>query len=490
MVKPKIVVVDDERLITAQLEEQLTSMGYKVVGVGSSGEEAIKLAMELKPDLILMDIVMPNGKIDGIKAAKKIKTEFDIPVIFITAYGGGKIINEVKDVEPFGFIIKPFQESELKVIIEMALYRKEMERELKASEEKYRSVVDTAIEAIITIDIHMNIFFWNRAAEMMFGYSASEAIGNPFTFIVPERLHKQLQTELDRMVLTEETNPVAKITESIGLRKDGSEFPMEFSLASWIIRDEIFFTIIVRDITERKKIEQMKSDFVSLVSHQLRTPAVEIIGCIDNMLDGLTGKLTKKQRKYLEVMKEISARNYRLISDLLNVSRIERGVISVDIKKVDLKNVIEAVLKEYREFITKKGLELKLVIPDEEIFVMADEDKTVESISNIVDNAIKFTDKGSIKITVGKNKEFGTVEISDTGVGIPKEILNKLLKKEQIFRGPPTARGGAGLGLYIAKKFMILQNGDISIVSQVNKGSTFTCKIPLARLGGKNEESA
>jgi len=490
MAKPRIAVVDDERLITAQLEEQLTSMGYKVVGIGSSGEEAINLAMDLKPDLMLMDIVMPNGEIDGIKAAKKIKTEFDIPVIFITAYGGEKIIKEVKDVEPFGFIIKPFQENELKAIIEMALYRKEMERKLKASEEKYRSVVDTAIEAIITIDIHMNIFFWNRAAEMMFGYSASEAIGKPFTFIVPERLHKELQVELDRMVLTEETNPVAKITESTGLRKDGTEFPMEFSLASWIIRDKIFFTIIVRDITERKKIEQMKSDFVSLVSHQLRTPAVEIIGCIDNMLDGLTGKLTKKQIKYLEVMKEISTRNYRLISDLLNVSRIERGIISVNIKEVDLKDIIEAVLKEYREFIAKKGLELEVIIPDKKILVMADEDKMVETISNIVDNAVKFTDKGSIKITIGENKRFGIVEISDTGVGIPEDTLNKLLKKEQIFRGPPTARGGAGLGLYIAKKFMTLQKGDISVTSQVNKGSTFVCKIPLVHKGGKDEQNS
>ena len=251
----KIIVVDDEVAITTHLEVSLTLMGCEVVGRASSGEEAVDMARRLGPDLILMDIVMP-GKIDGIKASEKIKAELDIPVIFMTAHGDDKFIKRAKKVEPFGYIIKPFQEKELKAAIEVALYRKDMERKLRESEKRYRAVIDNAIEAIISVDGRGNIVAWNPAAETIFGYSADESLGKPVTFIMPERFRKSHKKGLKQVISTGKLKIIGKTVEIAGLRKDGSEFPFELSLASWKTGEGIFFTAIIRDITERKKMEE------------------------------------------------------------------------------------------------------------------------------------------------------------------------------------------------------------------------------------------
>ena len=264
--KHRILIVDDEAIVTDQIKDSLERLGYEVIGTANTGEGAVQIARDNLPDLILMDIKMPRAELDGISASQIIKEELDIPVVFITAFGGEKIIKEARDAEAFGFLVKPFQDNELRATIEFALYRKNMEQRLRESEQKYHILVDTAVEAIITIDIHMHIVSWNRAAEHLFEYTAEETTGKPFMMIIPERLQSDIQVEMDRMVLTEEWDPNIKTTQTTACRKDGEEFPLEFSLTSWIFKDDIFFTIIARDITERKKVEQMKTDFVSLVS--------------------------------------------------------------------------------------------------------------------------------------------------------------------------------------------------------------------------------
>ena len=477
----RILIVEDESLVADEIQDTIERLGYAVIGRASTGEEGIDQARELKPDMILMDVVMPRGRLDGIAASRAIKKEMDIPVIFLTAFGGDKVIQKAKDVDPFGFLVKPFQETELRAAIEFGIYRKDMQKRLIESEKKYRSVVNTAIEVIITIDIHMNISFWNKAAEIMFQYTAGEVEGQPFTLIIPERFRKDLQRELDRMVLTEEWNPNVKTTQCVARRKDDSEFPMEFSLASWIVDDEIYFTIIARDITERKKVEQMKTDFVSLVSHQLKTPVAGIMGCVDNMMNGLTGELTEKQIEYLNVMNEISQRSYRIINDLLNVSRIERGVVSVTSNTVDLNDLIKPVLDRFSAEAGAKGLTLNYIKSRKPVDVIVDKDKLFEAMSNVIHNAVKFTEKGSIEVRVRDVGGMGFVEVSDTGPGIDPDIMKALFNRDQIFMGSPSVKGGCGLGLYIAKEFMKLMNGDIMVSSRLGKGSRFTFEIPLAK---------
>jgi len=137
----RIMVVDDEAVIVLRLQQRLTSMGFDVTGVAYSGEEAVETARDLRPDLILMDIMIP-GKLDGIAAAKIVKAELDIPVVFLTAHSEDKIIERAKQAEPYGYILKPFQDREIKATVEIALYKKDMEQRLKESKIQLRKAHD------------------------------------------------------------------------------------------------------------------------------------------------------------------------------------------------------------------------------------------------------------------------------------------------------------------------------------------------------------
>jgi signal transduction histidine kinase len=217
-----------------------------------------------------------------------------------------------------------------------------------------------------------------------------------------------------------------------------------------------------------------------VVSHQLKTPVAEINGYIENMLEGLAGAVTPKQREYLSDMRDIGMENYRLISDLLSMSKIERGVVTVNLKTVPLQDIVESSIRDYEEMIQKKGLKLILESEPDKVLVSADNEKTVESLRNMINNAIKCTDKGSITIHSFSYGDFGVIEIKDTGIGMSKETLKRLFTKERVM-GTEASRAGAGLGLYIAKSFLELQGGSITVSSEVGKGSVFRIKLPKAK---------
>jgi signal transduction histidine kinase len=230
-------------------------------------------------------------------------------------------------------------------------------------------------------------------------------------------------------------------------------------------------------IDRLKEVNETKNDLIAVVSHQLKTPVGEINGYIENLLEGVAGEVTPKQKEYLTDMREISVENFRLISDLLSVSKIERGVLSVDLKPVSLNALVEMAIRDYEQPVRQKGLTLVVQKAQEDFVVFADREKTVETLRNLVNNAVKCTDQGSITISVKTEGEKGLVEVRDTGIGMSPETVGRLFAKTRIL-GKESVRSGAGLGLFIAKSFMNLQNGDITVSSQLGEGSCFSLYIP------------
>ncbi|MCK5654059.1 MAG: PAS domain S-box protein [Dehalococcoidia bacterium] len=360
--------------------------------------------------------------------------------------------------------------------------RKRAEEALRKSEDKLQQLFKSATDGIFALDLNGAYTELNERMLVMLGFSSKDEIlgKNALEFVAPRDIN-MVMVDMQR---TLEQGTVMCL-EYTSLRADFSEFPVELTVAA--LRDAsgnpVGFVGILRDITERRKIEQAKRDFVSLVSHQLKTPVVGIKLGIENMLQGLTGDLTTKQKQYLQEMHEICSRNYRLVSDLLNISRIERGVLPVDIEPIKLREIVDLSLQDYRGSIKKKGLALNLEETDEGVVVLADVDKMVEALSNVINNAVKFTDKGSITIKITREGKYGIVEVMDTGTGMPDDVLNSLFTKEKALSDAPTSGGGAGLGLYIAKSFMEVQKGDITATSVVGKGSTFVLRIPREQHG-------
>ncbi len=237
--------------------------------------------------------------------------------------------------------------------------------------------------------------------------------------------------------------------------------------------------VVFSDITDRKQVDEMKHNLISVVSHQLKTPVGEINGYIENLLEGVAGELGEKQRDYLLDMREIGLDNYRLISDLLNLSKIERGLLSADARKISLTETVNLAMRDYEKIIQRKGLTLALEGFDQNPVVMADQDKLIETLRNLVNNAIKFTQKGGITLKAERVGPVVHLKIQDTGEGISDASLAQLFSRKRVL-GTEGSRAGAGLGLYVAKTFMKLQGGDITATTEKGKGSCFTLIIPGA----------
>jgi PAS domain S-box-containing protein len=246
----KIMIVEDEAVIALRLEQRVAEMGYEVIGTSYTGEDSMKKARSLLPDLILMD-VMISGDLDGIDAAKIVKDELDIPVIFMTAYTEDQIIERAKEVEPYGYIIKPIRERELKATIEIALYKKKMEKRLQESEEKYRQLFETISDAIIIFDGETRkIIDVNDSCLSMYGYSKDEFLKLRLHDITaePEKSEKAIK----HAILGE----TQKIPLRYHKRNDGTIFPVEINSGTFSLEDRIVVCGVIRDISIRKQAEK------------------------------------------------------------------------------------------------------------------------------------------------------------------------------------------------------------------------------------------
>jgi signal transduction histidine kinase len=229
-----------------------------------------------------------------------------------------------------------------------------------------------------------------------------------------------------------------------------------------------------------KQLDQAKSEFVSIASHQLRTPMTGIMGYLSMLTSGDFGKLKPKHNKLLEDLLKESQRMIRLINLFLNVSKIEAGRFAIEKKPGDLNELIEKEIQEFRSLLEKKGLKL-IFKPKKLPAVNMDSDKIKDVVLNLVDNAIKYTEKGQIVIKADYLKDKVNVSVSDTGVGIEpedaKNLFNKFVRASGIARIHPD---GSGLGLYIAKRIVEAHGGKIQVKSEGRgKGSTFSFTIPL-----------
>lgn len=235
-----------------------------------------------------------------------------------------------------------------------------------------------------------------------------------------------------------------------------------------------------------KEVDRLKSMFLSHVSHELKTPLTSIKGFVDNMLDGLIGEVQGKQRDYLHRIRANTDRLARMIANLLDLSRMESGIHRLDRVQVRAFELVEEVMEQFRPMAAGKRMTLEMVCPDPTIQVLADPDKFVQVLINLVDNAIKYTPAGG-KVTVAimrRDPECVMMTVADTGEGIPAEALAKLFEPfYQASRQPGTHAKGLGLGLSIVKTLVELHGGTVSVTSEVGRGSEFCILMPALKQG-------
>ncbi len=380
--------------------------------------------------------------------------------------------------------------------------RKRAEEVIKESEERFRSVSQSANDAMISSDVSGNIVFWNNAAHKIFGYNSSEVQGRPLAMLMPERYREAHQKGLERMRTTGVSQVIGKTVELIALRKDGTEFPMEISLSTWKTGEKTFYSAIMRDITERRRNEEMrrenerlalanraKSNFLMVMSHELRTPLNAIIGFTELLKKKEAGDLNQKQQHYADNV-HLSGKNLlRIIDDLLDLTRVESGKMEFTIEHVSVKVAVNEALEIITDKAGKQNIIIKKDLRPEIEFIDTDERKLRQVLNNLLGNAVKFSkpEGGTVTITAEKEGDMAKFSVTDTGIGIKEENMGRLFHSfEQIDSGIARKYGGTGLGLAVSKKLVELLGGRITAHSKYGEGSTFTFMLPIKAKSGKD----
>ena len=353
----------------------------------------------------------------------------------------------------------------------------ERTRALRDSEARLRAVTETAHDAIIAADGEGNIAYWNPGAAHMFGYQASEVIGKPLTVLMPERYQEDHRRGIRRYTETSEAHVVGRTVELHGRRKDGAEFPLELSLAAARTEAGISFTGVIRDITERKRIEQALREtnaeleaFSYSVSHDLRAPLRAIHGFARILVEDHGTQLDAEATRLLTVIDDNTKRMGQLIDDLLSFSRLGRK--EVESSRVDMTELVRGVADEIRRTAGDRALEIAIgPLPP----ARGDRDMLRQAITNLLDNAAKFTRRrapGRIEVGHQADGQETIYFVKDNGAGFDQRYAGKLFGVFQRLHRADEFEG-TGVGLAIVQRIVQRHGGRVWAESQPDAGATF-----------------
>jgi PAS domain S-box-containing protein len=385
-------------------------------------------------------------------------------------------------------------EAQRKMNVDLIEMRSALMNVLEDVEESKRQIeadnrLDTAVfaamrESMIAMDADGSILLFNPMASALIGIDAAEAIGRPIHSVLklmPEESDVMITSPLDAAFAGKGSRLPEKLTV---IRKDGSRVPVAGTAAPFMDTEGklIGVVCVIRDVTMERDIDRQKSGFISIASHQLRTPLSAIRWYVDLLLAGDAGKLSKQQKEFLIDMGDSTVRMIKLVGDLLNVSRIESGKVMMNPAQVDMVELLRSLKAESEPAVAAKKLVCGWKIPDDLPKVVADPNALRQAIGNLIANAINYTPEGG-KISLGARAEGKNmvIEVRDTGIGIPKAQQHRLF--ERFFRAEnAVAREtvGSGLGLYITRMLIEAAKGRIRFESAEGKGTVFIVTLPAA----------
>lgn len=393
----------------------------------------------------------------------------------------------VKSMDEVGALAASFND----VTSIMQLYRITLEQE-KA---KNNAILEAVGDGVFTINKSGKIILFNHSASDLSDFSEKEALGKPYQEVLkflpaddsspPWRLSEDkeniAQDFISQALLGEK---VAAINSDLLMERNGKRFSVVTSATPLKSKDGqvIGCTVVFRDVTQERRVDRMKTEFISLASHQLKTPLSAIRWFAEMLLAGDAGELTKEQRKFVENIDQSNRRMIALVDSLLNISRIESGRIIVDPQPTDLGELVDNIVTDLKPRLLEKKQSL-VISTHKGLPKISIDPKLVGNVyMNLLTNAIKYTPSGGeISVFISRKDEMVISQVSDTGFGIPRDEQDKIFQR--FYRGTNVVKietDGTGLGLYLAKAIVESSGGKIWFRSEIGKGTTFWFSLPVA----------
>lgn len=369
----------------------------------------------------------------------------------------------------------------------------------RREERLFRGLLEAAPDAMVIVDQDGTIVLVNAQVESRFGYDRGELIGTSIENLVPERFAGMHAGFRDGYLSEPRTRPMGLAGDLHARRKDGSEFPVEISLAPLETEDGLLVSAAVRDISERRQMQaeadRVKDEFFATVSHELRTPLTSMLGYAELMAD--LEDLTPQGQRFLHVITRSAERELRLVDDLLTLVAIEESGLSIRTALIDVEAIVRDAVEAARPRAEEVDIDLSLDLATSAALVLGDRDRVGQALDNLLSNALKFTPRGgSVRVRMSVVENLVEIEVADSGMGIGEIDPNRIF--ERLFRsGSAVAQQvpGAGLGLTIALAIVEAHQGSIGVVKSDTHGTTFQISLPLApvalgRLGVPSEADA
>ncbi|HEV7992452.1 MAG TPA: ATP-binding protein [Gemmatimonadaceae bacterium] len=541
----EILLVDDRPQNLLALEAILEPLNQTLIRA-HSGDEALRKLLLHDFAVILLDVQMPG--INGFETARLIKsrerTKY-IPIIFLTAISKEEeYVFEGYSVGAVDYIAKPFQpdilRSKVNVYVDLFLKQKQLslqqdllrasevrelelkhKLELTESEARFSEIVGSAMDAIIAFDTDGRVSLFNAAAERMFGTQAGDAIEHDVRRFFPEPLREDVLDRICRVSAPSEdgTTPEPAGAEHIlsltGVRASGETFPIEATASCLDVRGKRTYTLIVRDISERKRAEEAlqeqaetlaramldlralndeladrqaeleramaaRSRFYASMSHELRTPINAVLGYSTLLLENIYGPLNEKQAEGITRTHKAAKHLLELVNDVLDLSKIEAGKIDLRLQPVNFPALLDDLFVTVRPLADQYKSELTLDHAGEPAKVISDPRRLRQILLNLLSNAIKFGKGKPIRVSSRPQPDGGIVlEVCDEGEGIAPADQEKIFD-EFVQLGKTQLTEGTGLGLPISRRLAEMLNAELEVHSELGKGSTFRLTLPAS----------
>ena len=500
--KTRVLVVEDEIVVSEDLQQRLVSLGFEVTGAADTAADAIRLAASMRPDVALMDIML-HGRPAGIEAAAHLRNELDIPVIYLTAHSDSGTLQRAKRTDPAGYIIKPFDDAQLRVAIELAPVRHSMERKARQVARWMTATLTSIGDAVIATNTQAEILLLNPAAEKLTGLTQAEAAGRPCGEVLRLLNRSTGQPLEDPAASALQHGLVVRLEpDTVLITREGDQRYVDDSASP--IADEagniLGAVVVLTDATNRaaeqdrtqaltRQLSELLADnekrqaqgaeleaFAAAVSHDLRTPLNAILGFSELLGTKYRERLDVKGQLFLDQVRASTLEMRRMVEDYLSFLKSNRE-LPLRPAEIDLKGLVHAV---FADLASMPGQKPARLVCDTMPRVWADESLLRQLLVNLLGNALKYSSqRGLSLVEVGAipGKESHAFFVRDNGVGLNLANATKLFEPFQRFH-KAAEFPGTGVGLAIVKRIVERHGGRVWAESEPGEGATFFVELP------------